>query len=54
VVYFLYITGFAFSRIGFLFNIIVKIYGEWKFYVWNAAGYGLDCIIDGISPYIFN
>lgn len=28
--------------------------GYIQFMFWNTVGYGLDCVIDGISPYIFN
>ncbi|MDO5815824.1 MAG: hypothetical protein Q4Q18_09305, partial [Methanobrevibacter sp.] len=28
--------------------------GYVNFMFWNTAAYGLDCIVDGISPYIFN
>jgi len=49
----LYIAGFAFSSIGFLFNMIIRIYGNGNFMFWNTVDYGLDCIVDGISPYRF-
>ena len=28
--------------------------GNGNFMFWNTVDYGLDCIVDGISPYIFN
>lgn len=28
--------------------------GNGNFMFWNTAAYGLDCIVDGISPYVFN
>ena len=28
--------------------------GYVQFMFWNTVAYGLDCIVDGISPYVFN